>query len=232
MAKPLFNMSRTLSIGNEGPRALEFALGPVYLGWNPRWTAHVWFDAVRQFNIRPSRMKCRCISLLRLAPPCRFVYLLACVAASPPHKKSADGVNARRARGFRERPSYVCGAPAMPLGHAAHGLARQLARYRDVGHARLLAGGVHRAPPVDQPPHARVGVAARIGRDGLAFGRPLRRARRTFVMSCGLDQQLPQVDLLHYFGQIYEGLRNTKRKVPTWQTPGIRGSSRRSSSGR
>ena len=71
MAKPLFNMSRTLSIGNEGPRALEFALGPVYLGWNPRWTAHVWFDAVRQFNIRPSRMKCRCISLLRLAPPCR-----------------------------------------------------------------------------------------------------------------------------------------------------------------
>lgn len=147
-------------------------------------------------------------------------------------KKSADGANARRARGFRERPSYVCGAPAMPLGHAAHGPARQLARYRDVGHARLLAGGVHRALPVDQPPHARVGVAARIGRDGLAFGRPLRRARRTFVMSCGLDQQLPQVDLLHYFGQIYEGLRNTKRKVPTWQTPGIRGSSRRSSSGR
>ena len=45
MAEPLFNMSRTLSIGNEGPRALEFALGPVYLGRNPRWTAHVWFDA-------------------------------------------------------------------------------------------------------------------------------------------------------------------------------------------
>lgn len=40
------------------------------------------------------------------------------------------------------------------------------------------------------------------------------------------------VDLLHYLGQIYEGLRNTERKVPTWQTPGIRGSSRRSSSGR
>ena len=119
MAKPLFNMSRTLSIGNEGPSALEFALGPVYLGWNPRWTAHVWFDAVRQFNIRPSRMKCRCISLLRLAPPCRFVYLLACVAASPPHKKSADGANARRARGFRERPSYVCGASSPAIATLA-----------------------------------------------------------------------------------------------------------------
>ena len=87
---------------------------------------------------------------------------------------------------------------ARPLGilrHAAHGpaSARQLARYRDVGHARLLAGGVHRAAPVDQPPHAGVGVAARIGRDGLAFDRPLRRARRAFVVPCGLDQQFPQV---------------------------------------
>ena len=87
---------------------------------------------------------------------------------------------------------------ARPLGafrHAAHGPApaRQLARYRDVGHARLFAGGVHRAPPVDQPPHARVGVAARIGRDGLAFGQPLRRAGRAFVVPRGLDQQLPQV---------------------------------------
>ena len=87
---------------------------------------------------------------------------------------------------------------ARPLGafrHAAHGPApaRQLARYRDVGHARLLAGGVHRAPPVDQPPHARVGVAARIGRDGLAGGRLLRRARRAFVVPCGLDQQFPQM---------------------------------------
>ena len=87
---------------------------------------------------------------------------------------------------------------ARPLGafrHAANGPApaRQLARYRDVGHARLLAGGVHRAPPVDQPPHARVGVAARIGRDGLAFGQPFRRARRAFVVPRGLDQQFPQV---------------------------------------
>ena len=30
----LFNMSRTLSIGNEGSRAVEFALDPVYLGWS------------------------------------------------------------------------------------------------------------------------------------------------------------------------------------------------------
>ena len=31
-----FNMSRTLSIGNEGPRAVNLALGPVYLGRNSR----------------------------------------------------------------------------------------------------------------------------------------------------------------------------------------------------
>ena len=31
-----FNMSRTLSIGNEGPRAISFALGPIYLLRNPR----------------------------------------------------------------------------------------------------------------------------------------------------------------------------------------------------
>ena len=31
-----FNMSRTLSIGNEGPRAISFALGPIYLFHNPR----------------------------------------------------------------------------------------------------------------------------------------------------------------------------------------------------
>lgn len=30
------------------------------------------------------------------------------------------------------------------------------------------------------------------------------------------------LDLLRYLEQIYEGLRNTERKVPTWQTPGIR----------
>lgn len=33
---PFFNMSRTLSIGNEGPRAISFALGPIYLLRNPR----------------------------------------------------------------------------------------------------------------------------------------------------------------------------------------------------
>ena len=71
---------------------------------------------VRQFNIRPSRMKRRCISLLRLAPPCRFVCLATCMAASPPHEKNPRlGANARRARGARERPGYVGGAPARRL---------------------------------------------------------------------------------------------------------------------
>ena len=32
----VFNMSRTLSIGNEGPRANFFVLGPIYLLRNPR----------------------------------------------------------------------------------------------------------------------------------------------------------------------------------------------------
>ena len=32
----VFNMSRTLSIGNEGPRAVNLALGPIYLGRNSR----------------------------------------------------------------------------------------------------------------------------------------------------------------------------------------------------
>ena len=34
--RTFFNMSRTLSIGNEGPRAVNLALGPVYLGRNSR----------------------------------------------------------------------------------------------------------------------------------------------------------------------------------------------------
>ena len=36
MIEGFFNMSRTLSIGNEGPRAVNLALGPVYLGRNSR----------------------------------------------------------------------------------------------------------------------------------------------------------------------------------------------------
>ena len=35
-ADSFFNMSRTLSIGNEGPRAVNLALGPIYLGRNSR----------------------------------------------------------------------------------------------------------------------------------------------------------------------------------------------------
>ena len=39
-------MSRTLSIGDKGPRAvMNCALGPIYLGRNPRLTARVWLDA-------------------------------------------------------------------------------------------------------------------------------------------------------------------------------------------
>ena len=58
------------------------------------------------------------------------------------------------------------------------------------------------------------------------------RGENPFQMAEDLRRLRHGMDLLHYLGQIYEGLRNTERKVPTWQTPGIRGSSRRSSSGR
>lgn len=42
----------------------------------------------------------------------------------------------------------------------------------------------------------------------------------------------PMVDLLHFFRQFREGLRNHSRKARLWQTPTIPGSSRRSSGGR
>ena len=171
---------------------------------------------VRQFNIRPSCMKRRCISLLRLAPPCRFACLLACVAASPPHKKI-------RGWGQRSSSSGVPGKTRLCLRRALYAPS---AMRPTAQHQHASSPAIATLAALDWLP------AARIGRDGLAFGRLLQRARRAFVMPRGLDQQLPQVDLLHYLGQIYEGLRNTERKVPTWQTPGIRGSSRRGSSGR
>lgn len=63
---------------------------------------------------------------------------------------------------------------ARPLAlfrNAAHAPAptRQLARYRDVVHARLLVGSVHHAPPIDQLLHVGIGAASphRVGRIGL-----------------------------------------------------------------
>ena len=151
---------------------------------------------VRQFNIRPSRMKRRCISLLRPAPPYRSTVLWRAWRLRRRTKKIRGwGPTPVELGGSGKDPAMSAARPLGAFRHAAHGPApaRQLARYRDVGHARLLAGGVHRAPPVDQPPHARVGVAARIGRDGLAGGRLLRRARRRLVVPRGLDQQFPQM---------------------------------------
>ena len=113
MRAPFFNMSRTLSIGNEGPRAVEFALGPIYLRRNPVGQRVSGSMPVRQFNIRPSRMKLRCISLLRPAPPFR----LSCdvhggFAAA--RKKFAVGGQRPSNSGFRERPGYVGDAPSRP----------------------------------------------------------------------------------------------------------------------
>lgn len=105
------------------------------------------------------------------------------------------GADARRARGFRERPGYARGAPARRLRPFGHGPAPagQLARHRDVGHAALLARIVHGAAPVDEPPHARVGVSPGRCVDYLPLGQVFRRPRRSLVVPGGFDEQLSQV---------------------------------------
>ena len=152
---------------------------------------------VRQFNIRPSRMKRRCISLLRPAPPYRSTVLWrAWRLRRRTKKKIADGGQRPSSSGFRERPGgYVGGAPARrlpPCGPRPSTSTPALARYRDVGHARLLAGGVRiaraacRQPP---PPRWRGGAhrAERIGR------RPRLFRRDADAVPHGLDQQFPQM---------------------------------------
>lgn len=151
---------------------------------------------VRQFNIRPSRMKRRCILLLRLSPPCRFVYLLTCVPPSLSHKKIRDWEPTAVEFGESGRdPTMSAARPLVLFRNAAHGPAptRQLARYRDVGHARLLVGSVHHAPPIDQLLHVGIGAASRIGWDGLACGCLLRSPYCRLVAPRGLDQQFPQM---------------------------------------
>ena len=150
---------------------------------------------VRQLDIRPSRMKRRCVSLLRLAPPCRFVCLAACVAASLPHEKIRGwGPTPIELGESGKDPAMLAPRPLLGLGHAVHGSApaRQSPRHRHVGHARLLAGRVHRAAPVDQAPHSGVGVAPRRGRDGLPLGEVFARPRGALVVPRRLDQQLSQ----------------------------------------
>ncbi len=122
---------------------------------------------VRQFNIRPSRMKRRCISLLRPAPPYRSTALWRAWRLRRRTKKIRGwGPTPVELGGSGKDPAMSAARPLGAFRHAAHGSApaRQLARYRDVGHARLLAGGAHR-----------------VGRIG--GGRLLRRARRRLVVS-------------------------------------------------
>lgn len=87
---------------------------------------------------------------------------------------------------------------ARPLAlfrNAAHGPAptRQFARYRDVGHARLLVGSVHHALPIDRLLHVGIGAASRIGWGGLACGCLLRSPYCRLVAPRGLDQKFPQM---------------------------------------
>ena len=187
-------MSRTLSISNNGPRAKKSPLALSIFSGVPVRQRVSGSTPVRQFNIRPLRPKRRCISLLRPAPSSRLsVHVHGGFAAA--RKKSADGGQRPSSRGLPGETRICCEAELPGLHHVAHSPAPacQLARYRDVGHARLLACGVHCAPPVHQPSHAGVGVPARRGRHSLPLRQLLRRPRCRLVVPCGLDQQLPQV---------------------------------------
>lgn len=170
-ASPFFNMSRALSIDNEGAKAIVSRPWPYLLAGSSVRQRVPGSMPARRFNVSPSRMKHRCISLLRPALPCRLA-LGVCggIAAAVPRKNSRIRADARRAWGPGK--IRVCRAvlPLRGFRHAADRSAPacQLARHRDVRYARLLVDVAHLAAPVDQPPHAGVGVVAHARRDLLA----------------------------------------------------------------
>ena len=167
-------MNRMLSVGNVGSRAVISPLTLLILTGIPVGQRVSGSTLVRRFNFA-HRTECagasRCYERLF-----RFGCLAMCIAAAPPYEKTRGWGNACQAQGIWERHGYVGGAPAFFLDHAPErsAIARQLARYRHVGHARLLVGGVRRAPPVDQPPHAGVGLRRTPGGIDCAPGQVLR----------------------------------------------------------
>ena len=81
----LFNMSRTLSRDNEGPRAISSSSARSISSSVPVRQRVSGSTLVRQFNIHPSRKSAgasRCYGW-----PLRVGCLWACMAAAPPHEK-------------------------------------------------------------------------------------------------------------------------------------------------
>ena len=90
-------MSRTLSIGNEGPRSDFFRPGPIYPLRNSPLTARVGSTPVWQFNIRPSRRMRRCIRCYG-RPSVSSVFLAWRLRRRT--KNPRMGADARRAQGI------------------------------------------------------------------------------------------------------------------------------------
>lgn len=126
-------------------------------------------------------------------PSCRFVYLLTYVAASPSHEQIRDWEPTAVELGESGRDPTMSAARALvPFRHAAHGPtpARQLARYRDVDHARLLVRGVHHASPIDQPLHVGVGAASRIGVGQIGLRLP---SSESLLLTCSATRPRPAI---------------------------------------
>lgn len=128
----LFNMSRTLSISNNGPRAMNSPLALFIFSGVPVRQRVSGSTLVRQFNIRPLHPKRRCISLLRPAPsPRPSVRMHGGFAAA--RKSPRMGANARRVGNFRERPGYVAkpcypASTMLPTARHQHASSRAIAR--------------------------------------------------------------------------------------------------------
>lgn len=109
-------MSRTLPIGNEGPRAIFFRPWPNLFPPQSPLTARVGSTPVRQFNIRPSRKMRQCISLLRPAPPVR----LSCDVRGGDDLARGDIEADEDGSIQHESPFHECGAAATVLLNTAH----------------------------------------------------------------------------------------------------------------
>lgn len=163
-----------LSVGNVGSRAVISPLTLLILTRIPVGQRVSGSTPVRRFNFA-HRTECagasRCYERLF-----RFGCLAMCVAAAPPHEKTRGWGPPVKLRESGKDSAMSAARPLFFLGHAPErsAPARQLARYRHVGHAQLLVGGVRCAPPVDQPPHAGVGLRRTPGGIGCAPEQVLR----------------------------------------------------------
>ncbi len=167
--RPIFNMSRTLSIGKIGPGLRSFELGQALSLSQPSCgDLGVSFRrSSLQFNIRPWRIRCWAIRCYGWG---YLVDSTVCVRGwrlgrsqkkrlgfAPTASDRTAGWDVMRYVGSGLRRSLAV------LDHAAYrpAPARELARRRDVGLVLVDAALEHRGPPADEPSHALGGVAPR-----------------------------------------------------------------------